>query len=52
MPEYQAGNVNEGSEPGGNVLGCSSDCSVLECGHSMTILPIFQEKLGIQIIVF
>ena len=30
----------------------SSDCSVLKCEHSMTMLPIFQEKLGIQIIVF
>ena len=52
MPEYQAGIVGEWSEPGGNVLGYSSDCSVLKCGHSMTNLIIFQEKLGIQIIVF
>lgn len=52
MPEYQAGNVNEGSKPGMNVLGCSRDCCVLACGHSMTSLPIFQEKLEIQIIVF
>lgn len=52
MLEYQAGNVNEGGKPGVNVLGYSGDCHVLECGHTMTSLPIFQEKLEIQITVF